>query len=130
MKEISLVFLGAGVGGVCRFILGSIIISIMGRSYPWGTMGINLLGSAIMGFLFVLISTRLANLSPILSPLILVGLLGGFTTFSSFSLDTLKLIQEGKIMYALSYVSISTIGGLALAGIGYVVAQKIFSYSV
>lgn len=130
MKEISLVFLGAGVGGVCRFILGSIIINIMGRSYPWGTMWINLLGSAVMGFLFVLISIRLANISAVLSPLLLVGLLGGFTTFSSFSLDTLKLIQEGKILYAFSYVAISTFGGIALAGIGYVVAQKIFSYSV
>ncbi|RTK96434.1 MAG: fluoride efflux transporter CrcB [Neisseriaceae bacterium] len=125
MKEISLVFIGAGFGGVCRFVLGSLIISIMGKNFPWATMSINLIGSFLMGFLFVLISNRLADLAPLLTPLILVGILGGFTTFSSFSIETLKLIQNGKLAYALTYVLISTIIGVSFAGLGFMIAQKI-----
>ncbi len=126
MKEISLVFIGAGFGGVCRFVLGSLIISIMGKNFPWATMSINLIGSFLMGFLFVLISNRLADLAPLLTPLVLVGILGGFTTFSSFSIETLKLIQNGKLAYALTYILISTTLGVSLAGLGYTIAQKIF----
>lgn len=126
MKEIGLVFIGAGFGGVCRFVLGSLIISIMGKNFPWATMSINLIGSFLMGFLFVLISNRLADLTPLLTPLILVGILGGFTTFSSFSIETLKLIQNGKLAYALTYVLISTTLGVSFAGLGYTIAQKVF----
>ncbi len=125
MKELSLVFIGAGFGGVLRFVVGSIIISILGKNFPWATMTINLLGSFIMGLLFVLITDRLQNLSPVLIPLILVGVLGGFTTFSSFSLETLKLIQAEKFISAISYVLISTVGGVSLAVVGYIIAQKL-----
>ncbi len=127
MKEISLVFIGAGFGGVCRFVLGSLIISIMGKNFPWATMSINLIGSFLMGFLFVLISNRLADLAPLLTPLILVGILGGFTTFSSFSIETLKLIQNGKLAYALTYVLISTTLGVSFAGLGFTITQKIMN---
>lgn len=125
MKEISLVFVGAGIGGVCRFLFGSFIYSLLGRNFPWGTLVINLLGSFLMGFLFVIITTRLNNLAPTLTALILVGLLGGFTTFSSFSIETLRLLQDGKEAYAFANIAISTGCGLFLAWFGYYIAQKI-----
>ncbi len=125
MREVLLVFLGAGSGGVLRFLLGSLVYSYTGRNFPWGTWVINLSGSFIMGFLFVLITQKFTNLAPYLTALILVGILGGYTTFSSFSIETLRLLQDGKIMYAMLNVLTSSILGVFLAWVGYILAQKI-----
>lgn len=125
MSEIILVFLGAGIGGVLRFILGSLVYSYTGRSFPYGTLVINLTGSFIMGFLYVLISQKLEDFAPQLTALLLVGVLGGYTTFSSFSIETLRLFQDGKIFYALTNVLVSTIFGVVLAYLGFILAQKI-----
>lgn len=125
MREILLVFCGAGCGGVLRFLLGSFVYSYTGRNFPWGTLVINLSGSFVMGFLFVIITQKFTNLAPYLTALILVGLLGGYTTFSSFSIETLRLMQDGKIMYALLNVLTSSIFGIVLAWVGYTIAQKV-----
>lgn len=125
MREIMLVFFGAGIGGVLRFVLGSLVYSVTGRNFPYGTLVINLSGSFIMGFLFVLITQRYTNLAPYLIAFMLVGILGGYTTFSSFSIETLRLFQDGKIAYAFTNVLVSTIGGILLAWIGYISAQKL-----
>lgn len=125
MREIILVFLGAGFGGVTRFVLGSLVYAYTGRNFPWGTLVINLAGSFIMGFLFVIFAQKYTNLAPYLIALVLVGVLGGFTTFSSFSIETLRLFQDGKIMYAVMNVVVSTIGGILLAWLGYVLAGKL-----
>lgn len=125
MREIILVFLGAGVGGVLRFVLGSLVYGVTGRNFPYGTLVINLSGSFVMGFLFVLITQRYTNLAPYLIAFLLVGVLGGYTTFSSFSIETLRLFQDGKIGYAVTNILVSTIGGILLAWIGYISAQKL-----
>lgn len=125
MREIVLVFLGAGFGGVSRFVLGSLVYSYTGRNFPWGTLAINLTGSFIMGFLFVIFAQKFTNLAPYLIALVLVGVLGGYTTFSSFSIETLRLFQDGKIMYAIMNVLVSTIGGILLAWLGYALATKL-----
>ncbi len=125
MREIVLVFFGAGVGGVLRFVLGSLVYSVTGRNFPYGTLVINLSGSFIMGFLFVLITQRYTNLAPYLIAFMLVGVLGGYTTFSSFSIETLRLFQDGKIAYAFTNVLVSTIGGILLTWAGYISAQKL-----
>ncbi|MEN9946050.1 MAG: fluoride efflux transporter CrcB [Pseudomonadota bacterium] len=125
MQQIVLVFLGAGIGGVARFSLGKFISEILGKNFPWGTLTINLLGSFIMGFLFVVINQKLTNLAPQLSALILVGVLGGFTTFSSFSIETLRLIQQGNLLYASGNIILSTVGGLLLVALGYNLGQKL-----
>ncbi len=125
MREIVLVFFGAGFGGVSRFVLGSLVYSYTGRNFPWGTLAINLTGSFIMGFLFVIFAQKFTNLAPYLIALVLVGVLGGYTTFSSFSIETLRLFQDGKIMYAIMNVLVSTIGGILLAWLGYALATKL-----
>lgn len=125
MREIVLVFLGAGFGGVSRFVLGSLVYSYTGRNFPWGPLAINLTGSFIMGFLFVIFAQKFTNLAPYLIALVLVGVLGGYTTFSSFSIETLRLFQDGKIMYAIMNVLVSTIGGILLAWLGYALATKL-----
>jgi len=125
MREIILVFFGAGFGGVMRFILGSLVYSVTGRNFPYGTLVINLTGSFIMGFLFVIITHKYANLAPYLIAFMLVGILGGYTTFSSFSIETLRLFQDEKIAFAFTNILVSTTGGILLAWVGYILAQKL-----
>ncbi len=125
MLEIILVFFGAGFGGVLRFILGSLVYAYTGRNFPYGTLVINLSGSFLMGFLYVVITQKYTNLAPNLTALILVGMLGGYTTFSSFSIETLRLLQDGKVLYTILNVVISTFGGIFLAWLGYWLSSKI-----
>lgn len=124
MREIILVFIGTGLGGVLRFILGSMVYSLTGRNFPYGTLVVNLSGSFLMGFLFVIFIEKYTNLAPYLTAFVLVGILGGYTTFSAFSIETLRLFQDGKLANALGNIIISNALGLILAWLGYLLAQK------
>lgn len=97
------VALGGAVGSVLRFLSLQVVPA------PWGTVGINVLGCFLMGLLFVP-AGRMG-----LSPLLLTGILGGFTTFSAFSLDALRLWTAGQGMQAALYVAASV--GLSLAAV-------------
>ncbi len=129
MREISLIFLGSGIGGVVRFILGSIIYSYTGRNFPYATLMVNLSGAFGSGFFFVLITERFTNLAPYLISFLLVGLFGGYTTFSAFSIETLRLLQTGRIIYAM--VNILGHMGLSilLVWLGYTSGQKFLGLS-
>ena len=101
MLNISLlIFLGSGVGGTCRFWLANLMYHLFGRHFPIGTLFVNVTGSLLMGFLFVLFSERLTISSSLYQPLFLIGFLGGYTTFSSFSIETVNLIQAGSLIHA------------------------------
>lgn len=96
------VFVGSGVGGLLRYLFGSGMIFLVGRSFPLGTLLINVIGSFLIGVFF-----EIAVNSPheaLIRALVMIGILGGFTTFSTFSLDALTLLEEGKILFALLYV--------------------------
>lgn len=125
MLAMVLVFFGAGLGGVLRFVLGSLVYTSTGRAFPYGTLVINLTGSFIMGLSYVLITQRFLNLAPQLSAFILVGILGGYTTFSSFSIETLRLFEDGKIAYAFLNVILSTAFGILLAYLGGILGKKL-----
>ncbi len=126
MREISLVFLGSGIGGVLRFILGSLVYSYTGRKFPYGTLVINLTGSFMIGFLYIVITSKFSNFAPYLIAFLLVGILGGYTTFSSFSLETLDLILTGKVVFGLVNIIASITLGVILAWFGMFVAKSIF----
>lgn len=112
-----LVALGGAAGALLRWGLGSALARSGGEGFPWGTLGVNLLGCLLIGLLWVL--TERQWLSPRLAPLIFTGLLGAFTTFSTFSLDALLLVRAGEWTRAAAYVLISNLGGLLLAWGGY-----------
>ena len=101
------VAIGGALGSVLRFLT----VSAVGA--PFGTFVVNVAGSLAMGVLFVLLSSRTQ-----LSPLLLTGVLGGFTTFSAFSLDALKLWQAGQAPQALAYVAGSVLLSLAAVALG------------
>ena len=87
---------GGAFGALGRFYLSASIYRLFGREFPWGTLAVNTLGSFLMGLLFVLFIERLFS-GPELRAGVLIGFLGAFTTFSTFSLETLNLIEQGLL---------------------------------
>ncbi len=113
------VALGGALGASARYLTGIAAVRVMGHGFPWGTLTVNVVGSLLMGGLVVMLAhlnaTRLA-------PFLMTGLLGGFTTFSAFSLDVVTLFERGQPatagLYILGSVAISLVAifaGIALA---------------
>ncbi|MBK6607659.1 MAG: fluoride efflux transporter CrcB [Leptospiraceae bacterium] len=94
------VFLGGGLGSVTRFFLSNLVNQIFGIHFPHGTLAVNVIGSCIIGILFSINEHRLDSI-PIFRQLIFIGFLGGFTTFSSFSLETMTLFLQAKFISAI-----------------------------
>ena len=103
--------IGGAIGSVLRYL------TITAVSAPIGTLIVNVVGSLVMGVLFVVLSSRL-------HPLLMTGILGGFTTFSAFSLDALKLWQGGQVLPALVYVCASVILSLIAVALGAALARE------
>lgn len=102
-----LVAVGGAFGAMGRYWVSGVLNNAEHR-LPFGTLSVNILGSFLMGVCFVLVLEK-TKLSPEMRPLLMTGFMGAFTTFSTFSLETVAMIQEGHIMSALIYISLSLI---------------------
>lgn len=91
---------GGALGAVLRFWVSNGVYALLGRGFPYGTLAVNVVGSFLMGVLFVLFVERLAVSAELRSG-VLVGLLGAFTTFSTFAIETLNLMVDGAMVRAL-----------------------------
>jgi CrcB protein len=120
MNHVLLIFLGSGLGATARYIL-SLQLHTSGSKMPYGILTCNLLGCLIIGIIYGLVKSHHPTW---ISPLAVTGFLGGFTTFSTFALDSQKLMQAGNIGLAISYILISLLGGLALCFVGFYFAQR------
>ena len=105
------VALGGAMGAVARYWLSG-LLNNTDQKLPVGTLTANVVGSLLMGVLFVLVMER-AKLPPEMRPLLMTGFLGAFTTFSAFSLETVTLINEGHVTAALFYVLLSVVLSVA-----------------
>jgi CrcB protein len=112
--------IGGTLGCWARYAMTNLVQAIYGRDFPYATLSINVLGAFIMGFLFIETLERL-TVSPAVRTGVLTGVLGGFTTFSTFEMETLLLAEQGDVPKALLYVFLSVgLGFLAAFGGAYI----------
>ena len=120
----SLVGLGSALGGMGRYWLSDAVAQRVGGAFPWGTVVVNVSGSFVIGLLAALaVPEGRVFLSPSAQRLLLTGVLGGYTTFSSFSLQTLNLAQDGRWLHAAANVAASLGCCLAAVWLGHLAGQ-------
>ena len=128
------VMLGSALGGLLRYWLGAGVAALTGPSFPWGTLLINVVGSFVIGLFAAALGERglfgdaLGHNGQFLDfvdlrAFVMVGLCGGFTTFSSFSLQSLELLQAGRTGAALGYMTGSVLACLLAAWAGWVLGR-------
>lgn len=108
---------GGAIGATLRYALTGWAGRALGHGFPWGTLAANVIGSALMGVLAVVLMERFPGAWSRYAPFLMTGILGGFTTFSAFSLDALYLMERGRMAAAAAYVGGSVllcVGGLWL----------------
>ncbi|MHB8765840.1 MAG: fluoride efflux transporter CrcB [Deferrisomatales bacterium] len=121
MNHLALVALGAVLGASGRHLLAGWVARAVPAPFPWGTLAVNLVGCLVIGLAWGL--TERSPWSPALRAFFFAGVLGSFTTFSSFGLETLNLVRVGEAGRALAYVLASNAGGLALVWLGLAVTR-------
>ncbi|MDQ6981706.1 MAG: fluoride efflux transporter CrcB [Mariprofundus sp.] len=99
MRQLAAVAIGGAAGAVIRWLVASGVQKMAGGAFPWGTFAVNALGSFLLGFLFVWLIER-STASELVRLAITVGFLGAFTTFSTYSLESIRLLQEGAFSLA------------------------------
>lgn len=124
MFNLLLVMLGGAVGAGARHLTGRATLAALGPNYPWGTLAVNLIGGLLMGVLAGSVS-RIAGGGEHWRLLLGVGVLGGFTTFSAFSLDVMVMLERGDWAPALGYILISVAGSVLALALGLSMTRAI-----
>lgn len=113
MNHILLVGAGGALGSVLRYLIGLWMLQRAGPAFPWGTLFVNVTGSFLIGFLAEFIMHKMGA-SPEMRVFLITGVLGGYTTFSAFSLDAIALLEHGQTMNGLAYI-VASVGLSILA---------------
>lgn len=120
------VLAGGGIGSVLRYLVTFGVTQWLGPGFPWWTFLINVTGSFVIGIVAEVVQTRAFGGAPLLRVFLMTGVLGGYTTFSTFSLDTLQLFEERVALLAFAYAAGSVLLGVA-AAFGGVAMARAFS---
>jgi CrcB protein len=115
---------GGALGALLRYWASTAVHARLGTAFPYGTLLVNVAGSLLMGFLYIWLLERVAE-GPALRAFLLVGLLGAFTTFSTFSLETLNLVETGQVARALANIVASVTLCIGAAGLGVLAARQL-----
>ena len=121
IKDTIMVGCGSFIGGAARYLI-SVAMKAMSKGFPWGTLAVNLVGCMAIGLLLGFFS-RTSSEGNTWALFLMIGVCGGFTTFSTFSKEALVMLQTGNIMGLLAYIGISVIIGVALVAAGYYLAR-------
>ncbi|MBV7316515.1 fluoride efflux transporter CrcB [Shewanella sp. NIFS-20-20] len=122
--DVMWVGIGGGIGTVIRWAVGKWVANRFHMNFPIATFGLNITGSFVIAFLSVLFSVHWqSRYGEPLNALILTGILGGYTTFSSMQMDALKYVEAGKVAQAVGYLLLSTVAGFAAAILGIALAS-------
>jgi len=122
MVNILLVMAGGAIGSALRYQLGRLCTRAFGMGWPWGTLAANVIGGLVMGLFVGWLAAR-AQGGEQLRLFWAVGVLGGFTTFSSFSLETWLMIERGELLSAMTYVAASVIVAIAALAAGLMIMR-------
>lgn len=117
------VFVGGGLGSVARYLSGLVFLQRFGPGFPYGTLAVNLTGCFLIGIVAELAQTRAFGSGSAARVFLVVGILGGFTTFSTFAYDAVTLAGEALSIPAILYVLASVVGGIVAAFVGTVVVR-------
>lgn len=126
MNSLFAVALGGAVGASGRYLFNLQMMRLMGPNFPWGTFGVNIIGSFIMGVIAESLALRF-NVSSEVRSFLMTGVLGGFTTFSAFSLDAGNMIERNDWTLAGLYVSGSVVGSIAALFFGLYAARTVLA---
>jgi fluoride exporter len=123
--KILLLLTGGAVGTLARYALAGLTHRIYAGAFPMGTLVVNMLGSLVIGFLWGISESR--NISPNYRTFVFIGILGGFTTFSTYALETMNLLRENEIRQALTNILVTNFLGLAMVLAGFFIAKGILN---
>ena len=118
---------GGALGASLRYLTGGWALRTFGAGFPVGTLTVNVVGSLAMGILAALFVARGQGASAPLAAFAMTGVLGGFTTFSAFSLDAVTLIEKGRMLAAFGYVSVSVVASIAALFVGLTLTRMVLS---
>ena len=124
MSQVIAIAVGGAFGSVLRYGLSTWVHTLVGRSFPFGTLAVNVLGCLAMGILFVLLVERMGE-SAVWRAGLLIGVLGGFTTFSSFSIETFNLIEQGAMAKAAGNIAASLVLCVGATWLGVIIARQL-----
>lgn len=119
-----MIALGGSVGAIARYAVGSYVGNRMGTRFPYGTFLINMSGSFVIGMVMTILAAR-THLSRNWAFLVPIGFIGAYTTFSSFELETLRLVQDGQATSALLNVLLSVVVGFVMVWMGVVAGRAL-----
>ena len=124
MSQVIAIAVGGAFGSVLRYGLSTWVHTLAGRGFPYGTLAVNVLGCLAMGFLFVLLVERMGE-SALWRAGLLIGVLGGFTTFSTFSIETFNLVEQGAMAKAAANMAASLVLCVGATWLGAILARQI-----
>ncbi|HEY0719972.1 MAG TPA: fluoride efflux transporter CrcB [Gammaproteobacteria bacterium] len=124
MTQLFAIAIAGAIGALLRFWMSGWVYGLFGRDFPYGTLAVNVAGSLLMGVSFVLLVERLGS-APEWRALVMIGFLGAFTTFSTFSLETVQLLEGGALARAMMNVLTSVVLCLGAAWLGIVLGRQL-----
>ncbi len=124
MLKTLFVFIGGGIGSVLRYLMSGWVYSLWGSNFPYGTLSVNIVGSFIIGFFLTLAEDKFL-VTPDIRVFVAIGIVGGFTTFSTFSFETFKLLKNGSFLIGGLNIVVSITIGLIAVWLGSILAALI-----
>lgn len=124
MNNLFAIAIGGALGAVMRYLASTSVHSLFGSAFPYGTLTVNVIGSLLMGFISILLLERLM-IEEFWRPIIIIGFLGAFTTFSTFSMETFNLIQTGDMAKAFLNMFLNVSFCLAATWIGVIAGRQL-----
>ena len=124
MNQVLAIAGGGALGALLRYWMSTGVYALTGRGFPYGTLAVNVLGSLVMGFLYIWLLERVPGGTAVRA-FLLIGLLGAFTTFSTFSIETLNLMEAGQFSRAILNTLASVVLCIGAAALGVMLARQL-----